>query len=114
MKLLIGVVGPCNSGKSILKRGLEKNGFQVRHIAQEHSFAPRMWEKIGNPDLLVYLDVSFETTVKRGKTNWTIKDYLIQVDRLENARQSADLRIDTNNKSPQIILDQVLRYVKTI
>ena len=56
---LIGVVGPCGSGKSTLIAGLEKHGYACRHIAQEHSYVPAMWQIITKPDVLIYLHASF-------------------------------------------------------
>jgi len=32
------------------------------HIAQEHSYVPYMWKRITNPDLLIYLNASFEVS----------------------------------------------------
>ena len=54
---LIGVVGPCSAGKSVLARRLRARGFHVKEIRQEHSCVPDMWQRITNPALLVYLDV---------------------------------------------------------
>ena len=74
-RLLIGVVGPCGSGKSTLIAGLEREGYTCRHIAQEHSYVPSMWRKITNPDVLIYLNASFEKCTQRRKLNWTEADY---------------------------------------
>jgi uridine kinase len=52
-RLLIGVVGPCGSGKSTLIRGLEKKGYTCRHIAQEHSYVHAMWQIISKPDAFI-------------------------------------------------------------
>ncbi|HUH98473.1 MAG TPA: hypothetical protein VLZ89_14000, partial [Anaerolineales bacterium] len=65
--LLIGVVGPCGSGKSTLIAGLEREGWRCRHIAQEHSYVPYMWQRITHPDLLIYLQASFEISTRRRK-----------------------------------------------
>jgi len=107
----IGLVGPCKSGKSELKHALQEHGFVVRHIAQEHSFAPKMWKTIGKPDVLIYLDVSFENTVIRGKLNWNQADYNAQLKRLENARSHADLYIDTNKLSVEQVIDTALEFI---
>ncbi len=66
--MLIGVVGPCGAGKSSLVAGLKAEGFLVRHIAQEHSYVPDMWKRLSNPDILIYLDVSYENTILTAKT----------------------------------------------
>ena len=61
--LLVGIVGPCGSGKSTLVEGLEKHGYECRHIAQEHSYVPDMWQLITQPDILIYLNASFACDV---------------------------------------------------
>jgi adenylate kinase family enzyme len=54
-KVLVGVVGPCGSGKSTLIAALEAQGYPCRHIAQEHSYVKDMWKRITNPDVLIFL-----------------------------------------------------------
>jgi len=110
--LLIGIVGPCKSGKSILREGLENHGYNPKHIAQEHSYSPSMWQKIVNPDILVYLDVSFETTLIRSKINWTKEEYLKQIQRLNHARRNADFHIDTDDLSQEEVLLTVLKLLR--
>jgi thymidylate kinase len=113
--LRVGLVGPCKSGKSVLKTGLEKAGYRnIRHIAQEHSFAPRMWRLIGKPDVLIFLDVSYKETLKRGKLNWQPKDLAEQHRRLADAREHADLIIDTSDPPPEAILQAALDFLRSI
>lgn len=64
---LIGVVGPCTAGKSTLVNNLKVHGIQIRHIAQEHSYVAYMWQRITNPDVLIFLDVSYDTSLKKKK-----------------------------------------------
>lgn len=111
-KLLIGVVGPCGSGKSTLIAGLKGVGYLARHIAQEHSYVPSMWKRITNPDLLVYLNASFETCSKRRNLNWTIEDYAEQLRRLAHAYDNADLLIDTDSLSPEEVLTRLLKFLE--
>lgn len=112
--IVIGIVGPSKSGKSTLKNGLEQKGYTVKHIAQEHSFAPTMWRKIANPDVLIYLDASFERTSSRGELNWGIADFEEELSRLENARQLADCHIHTDELSAQAVLEQAVRYLNQL
>jgi deoxyadenosine/deoxycytidine kinase len=98
---LIGIVGPCGAGKSTLAANLSKLGYHARHIAQEHSYAPTMWQRITHPDVLIYLDVSYENTINRRTLDWTVSEYQEQLFRLRHARQHADYHLDTN------ILDQI-------
>jgi len=112
--MLIGVVGPCGAGKSSLVAGLQARGFSVRHIAQEHSYVPDMWKRLTKPDVLIYLDVSYENTIVRRKLDWTAEEYTEQLRRLSHARQYADLVIDTNPRTIRQVLDSVDAFIKTI
>jgi deoxyadenosine/deoxycytidine kinase len=105
---LVGIVGPCGAGKSTLVEGLKLFGIPSRHIAQEHSYVPYMWQRITNPDFLVYLDCSFPETVSRRNLNWTIKEYQEQLRRLSHARLHADLYIQTDTLTPEDVIKQVL------
>jgi GTPase SAR1 family protein len=110
-KALIGVVGPCKSGKSTLIRGLMENGYEARQIAQEHSFAPSMWQRITNPDVLIYLHSEYESTVARG-LNWLEREYDAQGPRLAHARENADLEVSTDSIPPEDVLATILDYLK--
>lgn len=109
---LVGVVGPCGSGKSTLIAGLEKHGYACRHIAQEHSYVQAMWQKIAKPNLLIYLDVSFPVSTARRKLNWQKKDHDEQLRRLTHARQHADLLIETDHLTPEQVLQKALDYLQ--
>ena len=111
-KLLIGIVGPCGSGKSTLKAGLEGKGFQCRHIAQEHSYVQYMWKHITNPDVLIFLNASFEVSTRRRKLNWTKADYDEQHRRLAHARQHANLIIETDTLTVDEVLARTLEFLK--
>ncbi len=110
-KPLIGVVGPCASGKSTLVNRLSLIGINARHIAQEHSYVPSMWEKITQPDILIYLNVSYLTTIKRSNLDWTILEFQEQLYRLRHANEHADLHIDTDNLTPESIGKLVLSFL---
>lgn len=108
----IGVVGPCASGKSTLIQGLAQHGYQARHIVQEHSYVPAMWQIITNPDILIYLDVSYEESLRRRPMNWTRQEYEQEVERLRNARVNAHYYIETDGLTPAEILARVLKFLK--
>ncbi len=111
-RFLIGVVGPCGSGKSTLVAGLEQEGYQCRHIAQEHSYVPSMCQNVTNPDLLVFLNASFETCTQRRRLNWNSADYQEQQNRLMHARQHADIIIETDSLTTEEVRDRVLEFLR--
>jgi deoxyadenosine/deoxycytidine kinase len=109
--LVVGVVGPCGAGKTTLIRELRALGFPTRHIAQEHSYAPAMWQRLAHPDVLIYLDVSFPLTLQRRKLDWTVAEYSVQIQRLRHAYDHADLYIDTDPLTPTEVLQGVLGFI---
>jgi deoxyadenosine/deoxycytidine kinase len=111
--MLIGVVGPCGAGKSSLVAGLKSHGYQTRHIAQEHSYVPDMWHRLTNPDILIYLDVSYENSILRRKLDWTFEEYAEQHRRLRHAHQHADLYIDTNSLALEEVLQSVISFIES-
>lgn len=110
---LIGVVGPCGSGKSTLITGLERYGYTCRHIAQEHSYVQAMWQRIAKPDILIFLDASFPVSTARRKLNWQKIDHEEQYRRLAHARQHANVVIDTDALTPEQVLQKVLDYLES-
>lgn len=113
-QLKIGVVGPCGAGKSTLVTGLTQRGYTARHIAQEHSYVGNMWKRIVNPDVLVYLDVSFDVSTKRRKLDWVLADFDEQLRRLKDAREHAHIVIDTDDLAPELILEIVLTEINKL
>ncbi len=111
---LIGVVGPCGSGKSTLVSKLIKLGYRIRHIAQEHSYVPEMWQRITNPDILVFLDASFLTTSQRRNLNWTFNEYMQQQTRLVHAKENAHLYLVTDALTPEQVCETVILFVERI
>ena len=113
-RLLIGVVGPCGSGKSTLIAGLEKLGYSCRHIAQEHSYVQSMWQLISKPDILIYLGASFPVSTARRKLNWQEKDHVEQLRRLSHARQHAHVTIETDDLTPAQVLQKALDFLRGV
>ena len=105
--ITLGIVGACGTGKSELVTRLKERGYHVRHIAQEHSFAPRMWRQITNPDILIYLHVSYPLTIERKAFNWTENEYKEQLNRLRDAREHADIHIETD----KLTLDEIYNLI---
>lgn len=111
---LVGVVGPCGSGKSTLIEGLEQHGYSCRHIAQEHSYVQSMWQVISKPDILIYLGASFPVSTARRKLNWQEKDHAEQLRRLNHAREHAHIVIDTDELTPAQVLQRSLDFLKDV
>ncbi len=111
-RVTIGLVGPCAAGKSTLAARLKALGYRARHIAQEHSYVPYMWKRMANPDVLIFLDVSYENTLVRRKLDWTQSEYEEQLHRLRHARQYADLIIQTDALDPEDVLNMILAFLK--
>lgn len=109
----IAIVGPCSSGKSTLKKRLLSEGFfNIRNPTQEHSYVPDMWQRISNPDLLIYLDVDYSTTLKR-RPHIDLGPQRVerQNERLSHAREHADFYIDTSSHTPEEIQAKVLSFL---
>ena len=112
---LIAVVGPCSSGKSTLQTALQAEGFNVRHVAQEHSYVPYMWQRMTNPDILIYLDVDYPTTrARRPHTVAGPKRLEAQHEMLAHAREHCDFYIDTSELTPEQVFKQVLTFLEGI
>jgi deoxyadenosine/deoxycytidine kinase len=102
----------CAAGKSTLAAGLRAHGFNARQVLQEHSYVPTMWRRITNPDLLIYLDCSIETTRARRKDRhfeaWILEE---ERHRLRHAREHCDLYIPTDGLGPDEVLERALDYL---
>ncbi len=110
--LLIGVVGPCGAGKSTLIAGLDRLGYRTRHIAQEHSYVPDMWQRLTHPDVLIFLDAQYPTTCTRRNIDWSEADWEEQQRRLRHAREHADLYIETDDLSAEEVLQRVDNFIQ--
>ena len=106
------MVGPCFAGKTTLAKGLITLGYLVRVIAQEHSFAPRMWQIITHPDQLVFLDVSYPSAQQRRWMTWTLADWEEQQHRLRHAREHCDLYLQTDELTPVQVLAKTVAFLR--
>ena len=110
-ELKIGLVGPCAAGKSTITSLLRARGLTIKPIAQEHSYVQQMWQIISKPDVLIFLQVTYENTILRRKLNWSREEYNEQLRRLEHAYQHANLVIDTNELTPDQVVDIILAFL---
>jgi hypothetical protein len=109
--LRVGVVGPCTAGKSTLIHVLREAGYEARHIAQEHSYVKDMWRRLTNPDVLIYLDVKFESAKNRRSIWWGPERLDDQAERLSHARAHCDLYILTDLFTPEEVAEKVLTFL---
>lgn len=105
------LVGVCGSGKTTLARALRERGYEVRECHQEHSEAPRMWQVISQPDVLIYLDASDRVIGERGTTH-SLPNYTDEERRrLAHARAHADLYLMTDDLSADAVLARTLEFL---
>lgn len=106
--LRVAVVGPCASGKSTLTAALRAAGYEARMPAQEHSYVPDMWRRLVDPDVLIYLDITYEALLAR-RPHFGERDYLEREKaRLAHARSHADLVVDTSEMTVEGVAEMVL------
>lgn len=109
----VAVVGACAVGKSTLVSALREAGYEARHVAQEHSYVPAMWQRISRPDVLIYLDADYEAIMARRPTlNFKPVDLAEQRRRLTHARQHCDLYIDTTDLTPAEVRQRCLDHLE--
>jgi hypothetical protein len=111
--LRVAVVGVCASGKSTLVEALRRAGYDARHVAQEHSYVPAMWQRCSRPDVLIYLDVTYAAILRR-RPGLQVKPQDIdeQWRRLSHARDQCHLYLDTTPLSPAEVQDHVLAFLR--
>jgi RNase adaptor protein for sRNA GlmZ degradation len=111
--LRVAVVGACAAGKSTLVSALRAAGYEARHVAQEHSYVPAMWQRVSRPDVLVYLDADYETIMaRRAPFAFTPADLAEQKRRLAHARQNCDLYIDTSGLTPAEVRERCRSFLE--
>ncbi len=91
---------------------MKQAGIEIHHIAQEHSFVPYMWQRITNPDVLIFLDVTFEQSARRKRLNWNFDEYAEQQRRLGHAREHADYYLLTDPYTEAQVLQLVLGFLR--
>jgi thymidylate kinase len=70
-----------------------------------------MWQQITQPDVLIYLDVSWKIAHQRRASDAGAEWWDELGQRLRHARQHADIYIQTDELTPQEVLDRVLAFL---
>lgn len=108
---MIAVVGVCVSGKTTLVKRLRELGFEAYNVAQEHSGIKKLWKR-REPDILVMLDATLPAIRKRRDVPWGEDRLALQRERLMDARQHADLFIQTDLLLKEAVAQTVLDYIR--
>jgi len=106
----IVVVGPCASGKTTLVTKLRELGLDAHNVAQEHSGIKKLWRK-KKPDLLVMLDATRPVIRRRRNVPWGEERLILQRERLADARENADLFIQTDALTREEVARRVLALI---
>jgi len=113
MSLRVAIVGPCVSGKSELVNALREAGYEARHVVQEHSYVPAMWQRISKPDVLIYLDVDYATAkMRRPYIDWGPERLQEQAARLAHARKHCHLYVQTSDLTREDVRCRALRFLE--
>ncbi len=72
---------------------------------------PDMWKRLTHPDILIYLETSYETTIVRKSLNWTREEYAEQLYRLRNAIENAQIIINTDELTPQQLVTKAVNEI---
>jgi guanylate kinase len=110
---LVGIVGPCGAGKTTLANGLKEWGWNARAIAQEHSYVPNMWQRLTNPDILIFLQASDSVGAQRRNMTWTKSEWEEQQRRLHHAYEHADYYLETDPLTINSVLQHVRDFLET-
>jgi predicted GTPase len=104
----IGLVGVCGAGKSTVARLLRASGYRVREIHQEHSYVAHMWRTIHPPQVLIFLDASYETArQRRYHPDYGPCQHKDMQHRLRDARANADVYVLTDGLTAEDVAQHV-------
>ena len=113
--LRIAVVGPCSCGKSTLTKALKAAGYLARHPAQEHSYVPNMWQRLTQPDVLIYLDVDYPNVrLRRPHIDGGPQRLAEQHHKLRHARENCDFYLDTSGLSVVEVETAVFNFLANL
>ena len=96
----------------MLVERLQERGYNAREVNQEHSYVPNMWQRITQPDLLIYLDVSQEAASERRRAEGSAMWWEELNRRLRHAFRHADLLIQTDDLTPGEVLNAAVAFLE--
>lgn len=109
--MLVAIVGVCASGKTTLVKGLREAGIDAYNVAQEHSCIKKFWNR-KKPDVLVMIDATLSAIKKRRFVTWDEDRLVIQHERLRDARENANLYIQTDELSREEVLQTIIDFIR--
>jgi adenylate kinase family enzyme len=109
----IAIVGGCGSGKSTIAAELQKLGYQVYVVGQEHSAIKSLWAA-RSPDVLIYLHVTLEAVHQRRSEDWPAWLYSTQQERLADARSHATISVNTAEMSIPETVDAIVTSLESL
>jgi len=108
----IAVVGTCAAGKSTVVARLNAEGFRAWAVAQEHSGVSKLWDHM-HPDFLIYLDTTLDDVRRRrGDPGWPEWIFDEQQKRLQDAREHADLVVQTSAMSVEAVVERIVEAIR--
>jgi hypothetical protein len=73
-----------------------------------------MWRRVTKPDLLIYLDASYETCTRRRRLSWLPHEHAEEIKRLAHARQHCDLYVATDGLTGDGVMAHVLEQLGSL
>jgi hypothetical protein len=94
--------------------GLTRHGYDAYACAQEHSGVPLLWRHL-EPDVVVFLDVDLASLRKRrGNPDWSEAIYKEQLRRLQSARESAHVVVDSAEMTAEEALARAIAEIERV
>ena len=111
---LIKVVGISAAGKSTLVQALRQLGYDAKPISQEHSYIPTLWRRFSLAHLLLFLDNDLAgQRRRRPDVTWTAAELEAEQAMLADAREHADLRINTAELSVEQVVAIAVAFLES-
>jgi len=102
------LVGVCAAGKSTVASLLKAQGVLAHAVAQEHSLVPTLFQKPNHR--VVYLAARWETVHRRRQMSWHRVNFLVERERLRQARRQAGLVVHTDGLTADEVAQIILRW----